>query len=134
MKFQTILRTLAGVIGIYLFTYAVLSTAGGYAGPVATVKVPLSPSGWRTFQIYIWEPKFLELKKDRWNLGGICFAPVIQLDRAVWHLDERHNSAQQVTLKPGKPVITVPVNEDQISQPQVDECTQDILNTVSGLV
>jgi hypothetical protein len=33
----------------------------------------------------IWEPKFLKLRANNWNCGGLFYCPLILLDRLVWH-------------------------------------------------
>jgi hypothetical protein len=134
MKFKTAIRTLVRVIGIYLFTYAVLSTSGEYAGPVAFVKIPVRPVGSHTLQIHAWQPKYLVWRKNCWNLGGVCFAPVIKLDQAVWHQDEIIDPVREVTLKRGEPAKVESADDIYPVEPQVDECTQDIIHPVQGSV
>jgi len=70
---------------LYLFVYLFLSLNGEYRGPVASGKTKLFDWGWNAGDTYLWQPKFLYLKPNNWNYGGLIFSPLIGVDRLIWH-------------------------------------------------
>ena len=71
---------------LYFASYVLLSAFGSYdSRPDRSGKTKLFEWGWSVPDIQIWQPKFLMLRSNNWNYGGLAYVPLIWLDRKVWH-------------------------------------------------
>ena len=66
-------RTMAAIMVLYCLCYFVLTINGEYRGPVASGKTKLYDWGWSALDSYIWQPKYLMLKRNNYNVGGLFF-------------------------------------------------------------
>ena len=76
------------ILVAYIGSYLVLTIFGEYRGPVASGRTKLFDWGWSALDSYIWQPKYLMLKRNNYNVGGLVYSPLILLDRMVWHRDK----------------------------------------------
>jgi hypothetical protein len=70
---------------LYFGSYVLLSTLGKYDDRLDTTGKTKFVWGFSVPDIQIWQPKFLMLRSNNYNYGGLVYSPLIQLDRLLWH-------------------------------------------------
>ena len=77
-------RVLLAIMALYCICYLFMTLGGEYK-PEASGRTKLFDWGWSVSDVYIWQPRYLLLKHNNYNAGGLAFGPLIYLDRFVWH-------------------------------------------------
>ena len=72
----------------YVSVYPILSFNGRYSSqPVISGKMRLA-NGFAIRDIYVWEPKYVELYPYGFNALGAIYWELIWVDRKFWHIDK----------------------------------------------
>jgi hypothetical protein len=74
------------ILILYVGSYIILSSMGKYDDRLdRSGKTKLADWGWSLPETRIWQPKYLMLRSNNWNYGGLVYSSLILLDRWVWH-------------------------------------------------
>jgi hypothetical protein len=72
-------------LALYFGSYVLLSAFGKYDDHLDASGKTKFVWGFSVPDIQIWQSKFLMLRSNNYNCGGLVYSPLIELDRLIWH-------------------------------------------------